>query len=130
MIPLTTTHVLLEVTVPGAQSTLQDFKLPESGGGYTYDESNSWLSPTSNRFIVWYAFSSCPEMIHSFSFPIHFPIVWYAFSSCPEMIHSFSFPIHFPIVWYAFSSCPEMIHSFSFVFISYPFSYCLVCVLF
>lgn len=70
MIPLITNHVLLEVTIPGAQSTLQDFKLPESGGGYTYDESNSWLSPTSNRFIVWYVFSS--DMILSFSFLIYF----------------------------------------------------------
>lgn len=57
MIPLTTSHVLIEVTIPGAQSTLQDFKLPETGGGYTYDESNSWLSATSNRFIVWYVIS-------------------------------------------------------------------------
>lgn len=36
-----------------AQSTLQDIKLAESAGGFSYRHSNAWSMVTSNRFIYW-----------------------------------------------------------------------------
>ena len=63
MISLSDFATISECLIPGAaQSTLQDFRLPDSSGGYAYRESNSWLSPTSNRFIVWYVFFSLSEL--------------------------------------------------------------------
>ncbi|KAI1280596.1 Nuclear pore complex protein [Halotydeus destructor] len=41
------------VNTGATQSTLQDFKLPEFSGGYTYSDSNAFMSPTSNRFVYW-----------------------------------------------------------------------------
>ncbi|XP_054162696.1 nuclear pore complex protein Nup160-like [Oppia nitens] len=36
-----------------ANSTLQDFKLCDSAGAYTYHDSNAWTTNTCNRFIYW-----------------------------------------------------------------------------
>jgi hypothetical protein len=41
-----------------ANSTLQDFKLSETAGAYTYHDSNAWSTSSSNRFIYWYLFYS------------------------------------------------------------------------
>lgn len=44
-----------QFAVPGAtHSTLQDFRFPDSSGGYTYEESDSFHTVTANRLIVWY----------------------------------------------------------------------------
>ncbi|RWS27462.1 hypothetical protein B4U80_09560, partial [Leptotrombidium deliense] len=43
----------ITLDIGASQSTLQDFKLTESSGFFSYNDSNSWLSPTSNRFIYW-----------------------------------------------------------------------------
>lgn len=45
----------LSLNTGATLSTLQDFKLPEFAGGFAYGESDSWQSPSSNRFIYWKA---------------------------------------------------------------------------
>lgn len=51
MLPIDTNKVLC--VLGAANSTLQDFKLCESAGGYTYRDTNAWATNTCNRFIYW-----------------------------------------------------------------------------
>ncbi|XP_067136973.1 nuclear pore complex protein Nup160 [Centruroides vittatus] len=53
----------LTVNAEAAQSTLQDIKLPESAGGYAYQESCFLSTPTSNRYIYWRASNEILELI-------------------------------------------------------------------
>lgn len=70
MISLHTFSSTSQFVVPGAtHSTLQDFRFPDSSGGYTYEESDSCLTVTANRLIVWYV--PCPSV--RLSLPIHCP---------------------------------------------------------
>ncbi|CAH1786774.1 unnamed protein product, partial [Owenia fusiformis] len=44
-------------------STLQDIKLPECAGGYTYRDSGKVAAPSRNRFIYWRTFNDCLELV-------------------------------------------------------------------
>lgn len=57
MISLHSNSSASQFAVPGAtHSTLQDFRFPDSSGGYTYEESDACLTVTANRLIAWFVF--------------------------------------------------------------------------
>lgn len=53
----------LTINAGASQSTLQDIKLPEGAGCFTYKDSGNLSSPTSNRFIYWRTNNDVIELV-------------------------------------------------------------------